>query len=182
MYARALDDASTRLRELRHQEWEAFVLAALALGGAVTATRVAPQLSLPLLVGGLVIGAVGVRTLWRRWDLVDRLAGERDAYAISEVFAYAAREATMERRRTFAALIRAYARDQDDAVAAELEALEDELEDESLDLDPACAVACLRLVTDPTDSALLNSALPRETLRFRVLRIRSGFAPRGLAA
>jgi hypothetical protein len=37
-----------------------------------------------------------VRAVWRRWDLVDRLTGERDAYVISEVLAYASREATME--------------------------------------------------------------------------------------
>ena len=34
------------------------------------------------------------------------LAGERDAYVISEVLAHATREATMERRHSYAALIR----------------------------------------------------------------------------
>jgi hypothetical protein len=106
MYARAVDDAASHLRELRQAEWENLGLAGLALGIAVVAAEVRPTLALPLFLGGLVVAALWVRAVWRRWDLVDRLAGEPDAYAISEVLAYASREATMERRRTFATLIR----------------------------------------------------------------------------
>lgn len=106
MYARAVDDASARLRELRQDEWQDLGLAALALGLAAVAAEVRPTLALPLFLAGLVVGALGAKALWRRWDLVERLSGERDAYVISEVRAYASREATMERRHTFAALIR----------------------------------------------------------------------------
>jgi hypothetical protein len=81
-----------------------------------------------------------VRALWRRWDLVDRLAGERDAYATSEVLAYASREVTMDRRQSFAALILGRltepGADRVIAAAEELEVLVCELEDGELALDP----------------------------------------------
>jgi hypothetical protein len=189
MYARAVEEAAIRLRELRHEEWEDLSLAALALGLAPVAAEARPAFALPLFVGGLVVGALGVRATWRRWDLVDRLAGERDAYVISDVLAYAARESTMEHRRTFAALIRSTVTQpglaveaQLDAVAQELEALASELEDEELALDPACAVACRRLLSDLVESPLLNPVLPPEDLRSRVLQIRLGFTTRRPAA
>ena len=123
-----------------------------------------------------------MRALWRRWDLVDRLAGERDAYLIPEVLAYAVREATIDKRHIYAALIREELQqpglvcgDRITAAAEELEELVRELEDEELALDPACAVACKRLLSDPSASRLLNPALPPEELRSRVRQIRSGF-------
>lgn len=189
MYARTVDDAAGRLRELRYEEWGDFGLGMLAIGLAATATEVRPPLALPLFLGGLAVWALGVRALWRRWDLVDRLADDSDAYVISDVLAYASREATMDRRRTFAAMVRGMvchpgaaleARVQ--AAAEELEALASELEDEDLALDPASAVACLRLLSDLTHSPLLNPALPPEDLRSRVFQIRSGFSARELAA
>ena len=189
MYARAVDEADARLRELRHEEWERLGLAAVALGGSIVATEVFAALAAPLFIGGLAIGALGVRALWRRWDLVERLAGERDAYVISEVLAHASREATMERRCSFAALIRHRLGESSltlDArvlpTADELEALASELEDGDLALDPASAVACMRLLSDLDQSPLLNLALPTEDLRSRLRQIRSGFRPRRLPA
>ena len=121
-------------------------------------------------------------TLWRRWDLVDRLAAERDAHAIAEVRAYASRQATTERRHHFAALIRGTTRQPGSATelrvraaADDLEALASELEDESLALDPASAIACFRLLSDPVFSPLLNPEVPQEDLRSLVRQIRSGF-------
>lgn len=188
MYARAVDNASARLRELRQDEWGNLGLAALVLGLAVAATELRPELALPLFLGGLVAAARGVRALWRRWDLVERLSGERDAYVIAEIRAFALRETTTERRHTFAALIRntlahpGLAFEARIAGAAdELAALAAELDDE-LELDPAAAVACARLLSDVTGSPLLNPSLPQEDLRSRVRQIRSGFAPRQIAA
>jgi hypothetical protein len=184
MYARAVDDAGTRLRELRNEEWFDLALAGAALGLAMGATEYAPSLTLPLFSGGLALGVLGIRALWRHWDLVDRLADEPAAYAISEVFEYALRETTMERRQRYAALIRHHLEPTtgrsprlDDA-AAELAALADELEDEALELSPACAVVCSRLVSDPTQSPLLNPALPRDDLRSGAHRIRMGLTRR----
>ena len=189
MYARAVDNSSARLRELRQDEWGNLGLAALVLGLAVAATELRPELALPLFLGGLVAAARGVRALWRRWDLVARLAGEGDAHVIPEVLAYARRHSTMDSRRCFAASIRSrlpragFAVDARIVAAADvLEALADELEDETLDLDPAAAVACMRLLSDPCESPLLNLRVPPENLRSRACQIRAGFTPRRVTA
>jgi hypothetical protein len=180
MLARTVDEASLQLRELRHAEWEDLGLGAVALASALAATIVYPPLAMPLFLGGLVVGALGVRAMWMRWDLVDRLAGERDAYAIAEVRSRAERDATMGRRRTYAALIRSTLEGrrlagQELPAAQELAALAVELEDETLQLDPAAAVACLRLLTDGDASPLLNPSLSAEELRSRVVQIRAEF-------
>ena len=118
MYARAVDDASVRLHELRREELQDFGLAALALGLALAATQLRPAFAMPLFLGGVAVGALAVRALWRHWDLVDRLAGERDAYVISDVLAYASRETTNERRHWFAAVIRSVVSQPGPAVAS----------------------------------------------------------------
>lgn len=177
MYARAVDNSSARLRELRQDEWGNLGLAALVLGLAVAATELRPELALPLFLGGLVAAARGVRALWRRWDLVERLSGERDVYVIAEIRAFALRETTTERRHTFAALIRNTLAHPGLAFEARIAVAADELE-----LDPAAAVACARLLSDVTGSPLLNPSLPQEDLRSRVRQIRSGFAARQIAA
>ena len=181
MYARAVDDASARLRDLRREEWEQLGLGASALALAILATQVHQELAVPLFLGGIVIGALGIRALWRHWDLVERLSGEREAYVIAEVLSRAMRETTMARRRSFAARVRGELREQPAArigtAAAELEALANELEDPGLGLDPASAVACQRLLTDLDESPLLNPSMSAADLRGRVGRIRSGFSP-----
>jgi hypothetical protein len=181
VYARAVDQADSRLQELRQEGRGELAVAAAALVAAVVAAEVVPALAAPLFIGGLVVGVLGVRAMWRRWDLLERLSGERDAHVIAEVRAIASREATMERRETFAALIRGRLHDGRVfdgrllVAADELEALASELEDDSLTLEPASAVACMRLLTDIAQSPLLDPALPAEELRSRVRQIRSGF-------
>jgi hypothetical protein len=184
VYARAVDQADARLRELRDEERGELALGAAALAASVVAAGALPELAAPLFIGGVVVGLLGIRALWRRWDLLERLSGERDAHVISEVRAVAAREATMERRQCFAALIRSRvneARCVSDlrvlAVADELEALASELEDDDLTLEATAAVACARLLSDVAGSPLLNHVLPVEDLRSRVRRIRSEFGP-----
>jgi hypothetical protein len=184
MYARAVDDGAAELRALRHEEWEDLCLGAVAVAFAVAATKVLPELALPLFVGGIIVGARGVRAAWRRWDLVDRLANHIDAYVIPEVLAYASRHASMERRRTFASFLRSRLLTSDPRIAAaahDLEALVAELEDDSLALHPVAAVATMRLLSEP-ESPLLDHAAPGDELRSRVLQIRSGFKPRSLPA
>ncbi len=61
------------------------------------------------------------------------------------------------------------------AAAKELEALARDLDDRGLALDPAAAVACMRLLTGIEGSPLLDPALPPEDLRSRIYQIRSGF-------
>jgi hypothetical protein len=181
MHARAVEDAGTRLRQLQHEEVQDLALAGVAIASALAATQRAPSLALPLFVGGLALGMLGIRALWRHWDLVDRLAAEPDAYTLAEVFTYASRETTMDRRRAFAARIRHALEGAEEGrlgdAAAELAALTDELEDETLELSPSCAVVCARLLGEPAQSALLNPVL-RDQLRSTTLRIRAGLAPR----
>ena len=184
MYARAVDEASERLQELYRQQWDDFGLAAVALGLAVAATRFRPSLALPLFFGGLGVGLLGARALIRRWNLLEHLAGERDAYAIAEVYELASREATFDRRHTLATLIRSRLMQPPPvfearirAAAQDLDALASELDDRDLELEPACAVACARLLGDLEESPLLNPTRPPEELRSRVRQIRAGFRP-----
>jgi hypothetical protein len=182
MYARAVEEGAARLRALRHEEWEDLGLGAVTIALAVAATQVWPELALPLFVGGIAVGAKGVRAAWRRGDLVDRLADYVDAHVIPEVLAYASRHTLMERRRTFASFVRSRLLTGDERVAAvaqDLEALASELEDDSLALDPVAAVACMRLLSEP-DSPLLARSAPTDELRSRVLQVRSGFKPQPL--
>ena len=62
------------------------------------------------------------------------------------------------------------------AAAEELEALASELDDEELELDPACAVACMRLLSDVVTSPLLNRRCRRKI--FARASSRSGPASR----
>ena len=182
MDARTVDDAALRLRELRREEWSDLALGAAAVAAALVTTHVQPGFALPLLLGGFFLGARGLIAAWRRWDLVDELAGEHDAYAIDEIQAHASRAATMERRRLFAASIRSTLRVEGDQrlrmAMPELETLVAELEDDGLVLDLPCAVACARLATDPYRSPLLDRSSTPDEVRFQVRHIRGGFAPR----
>ena len=178
MYARAVEDAAVALRDLRQREWQDLGLGMLAFGLAVAAAKVLPSMALPLFFGGLFVGARGIRALWLRWDLVERLAEDRDAYVISEVLDRARRETTMDRRRSFAAGIRSSLTDPVEArpglVQEELEALAAELEDSGLALDPSAGIACFHLVSDPLESPLLDPDVPPDELRARIARVRSG--------
>lgn len=182
MHARALDDAAAKLRELRHEEGDDLGLAGLTLALAVAAARVYPGLALPLFLGAVIVGARGVRALWRRWDLVDRLAGERDAYVISEVLEYASRQNTMERRLTFAALIRFWANEPVESRLRIAVPDLDELADAS-----SLSTRNLRLPANgssamPSRVRFLNTSLSAEDLRSRVRQIRSSFSFPWLAA
>jgi hypothetical protein len=185
MHARAVDAADSRLRELRQDEWTRFVLGGLALALSLVATVVRPELAVPLFVGGLVLGALGVRAVLEHSEIVDRLAGERDAFVIPEIRQRAARETTMERRHALADHVRSWLREPAPervrAAAPELEALAAELDDDELTLDPVAAVGCVQLLTSP-ESPLLSTARPPDELRARVGQIRSGFAARALSA
>ncbi len=184
MYARAVEEAGVRLRELHRDLWRDFSLAAVALALSLAATAVLPELAVPLFVGGLAVGVLGVRAALEQSEIIDRLAGDPDAYVISEIRKRAARDATMERRRSLAADVRWWLRepqaDRVTVVASELEALAADLDDAALELDPACAVACVRLLSDSERSPLLIAASPVEELRSRIIQIRFGFGVRAL--
>jgi hypothetical protein len=182
VYARAVDDAGLRLRELRREEWSDLALGAAAAAAALAATFVRPGFALPLFLGGVFVCARGLVAVWRRWDMVDELAGEPDAYVIDEILRYARKETTIQRRRAHAAYFRfVIGVDRDgrlSTVLPELEALVADLEDDTLALDPACAVACARLVGDPCRSPLLDQSAAADEVRSQVQRIRRGFVRR----
>lgn len=176
VHARAVIEAETRLAELRRDEWQQLGLSALALAASLAMTAAYEPLVAPLFVGGMAMWLLGIRSLWRRWDLVDRLADDRDAYVISAVRAYAARDARMDRRHTNAASLRYWAAQEDlTEVVSELEQLARDLENADLDLSPACAVVCRRLLTDPTVSPLLNGGVASD-LHETIVEIERGFS------
>jgi len=183
MYARAIDDAAAELRELRATEREDLGLALVALAASLVATHAAPSIALPLFLGAVWVAVLGLRATIRRFELVQQLWGDRDAYAIREVRKRAEREATLARRRSAASRIRALVEGAYDErlveVEPELRALVAELEDARLALDPVAAVVCAQLLTDVVESPLLRPERPVEELRARVTRARAGFAAVG---
>jgi hypothetical protein len=179
MYARAVDDAAVQLRSLRTQQWEDFALAGMSFAVALAATRLEPALVMPFFVGALFATARGMHAVIRHFELLDALTGEPEAYVIAEVRARAFREATLERRRTLASYLRAWASDERlSAVADELRLLVAELENEQLELSAVCAVECARLLSGGQSSPLFDPARPVEEVRARVRHIRAGFTPR----
>jgi hypothetical protein len=180
MHARAIDDFERKLVELHRDELQDAGLAGAALAASLAATALYPPLVMPLYIGGIAVGALAIRAIWRHWDLVDRLADNRDAYTIPAVRDYAAREARIERREYYAALIRCRARTPQPWTAEitdELDGLAHDLEDEALELDAVAAVACRRLLTDPTVSPLFDEVHGAGDLRSRIAQIRAGFHP-----
>ena len=190
MYARAVDDAAAHLRELRHEEWAGFALAALAIGLSLAATQVRPALALPLFLGGVVVGILGTRAFWRRWALLDQLADERDAYVIPDVVAYASRETTMDRRRDLRCRSFAPPCESLESAASSVyeppRAISTHLpwssRTRSSHSTPHAPWRALRLLSDPALSPLINPVLPPEDLRSRVFQIRAGFSRRRRAA
>jgi hypothetical protein len=91
MDARTLEACGIRLAELRSEERQRFAVSAAALGVSLALTAAYQPLVLPLFVGGIVLWALAMRSMWRHWDLVDRLANDRDAHVIPEVATYASR-------------------------------------------------------------------------------------------
>jgi hypothetical protein len=186
MTARKVDEASARLRELRQDEWSDLGLGGVAMGLAIAASTLHPPLTLPLLIGAFALLFLGLRALVRRCELFDRLLLDQDAYSISEVRRRAAKAASTESRREHAGALRRRlspvpgcpVRPRVAAVSADLAALADELQDDTLELDPWCAVRCEQLVTSVTDSPLLNDALPAEDLLARINQVRAGFRRR----
>jgi hypothetical protein len=183
MTGRMVEEAEQRLRQLRQDEWSRLALAVLATGLALVASLVHPPLAIPFFLGGLTVGVLALRAVLERSDLVYRLMQDRDAYLIPEIRRHAEEAASMESRRTLAETVRNrinpapgyHLRGRVAAVADQLELLACELEDDALDLDPACAVRCLELVTRYEDSPLLNELLPADEVPVQLRQIRAGF-------
>jgi hypothetical protein len=184
MVARDVDQAETRLRAFQVGAWEHFGLAAVVFGLALVASQFRPDFGVPLLIGGIVSLALGVRDEARRWALIDRLIVDRDAYRIQAVRDRAAQAATMKSRHALASSARILlsrpelvAVGRVSVLAEELRALAARLDDEQLELEPASAIACERLLGDVVESPLRNPSLPLEDARARIAQITAGFRP-----
>jgi hypothetical protein len=183
--ARAVEEAGDRLRRLRQDERSDLALAGVAMGLAIAASTLHPPLAVPFLIGAFVLTGLGIRALVLRTELFDDLLLDRDAYALTEIRRRAVRAASITSRRECALALRRRlqpvpgypVRPRVVAFADKLTELADELEDETLTLEPWCAVRCEQLVTSVPDSPLLNDALPVEDLLARINQIRAGFAP-----
>jgi hypothetical protein len=181
-----LKENEHRLRELRQDEWADLVLAALAMGLALTASFVHPPLALPLFVGALASSVLAGRAFFRRSELFDRLLLDRDAHAIPEVRRRAEELASPESRRALAHALRSRLTPAPGCsisprvalVADEMRELAGALDDETLSLDPACAVRCHQLLNNYAESPLLNYLLPEQDVQVWLRRIRCGFEPR----
>lgn len=190
MYARQVEEQSSELHELKRDELELVSLTILCFGLALVAHG-RPALALPLLAAGLGGAVLAVRAFWRRWDLVDRLLLEREAYEIAEVRARAECLALPDNRHSLACSIRwrlehASAFAEPDGrllrVVPALTALADELGDETLEFDPLRAVECERLLTDGCTSPLVNPAASVDDVYAWICRIRAGLTPRAVAS
>jgi hypothetical protein len=184
MVAREVDVAAAELRVLRREGWARVGLVVVVFGLAVVASVVYRPLAVPLLIGALAAVALVVSVFWRRWDLLDRLALDRDVYVIPEVRALAEHAAAKANRRLLASSIRRLLAElrrgsASGIVAAveDLEALAEEFENDGLMLDPACAVACMRLLGGGSTSFLTGLGRPPEDVVACVRRIRAGFRP-----
>ena len=87
----------------------------------------------------------------------------------------------MDRRVLHAAQLRAWTREETSprlvGLTEELERLACALEDPGLEVDPACAIACRRLVSDASVSPLLDATRPPDELRAVIGRTLDGFGP-----
>lgn len=177
--------ARRELHELRVEEWADFALGAVVLALSVASTQAAPLLAWPLLLGGFFVMLRGVIAAVRRSELVERLLLDSKAYEIPEIQVRGEHLASLSHRRVLADSIRSalrgtrpYRPARVELAAVELSALADQLEDETLGLDPYYAVRCHRLLMDGTESPLLNENLQADGLLSTIRRIRGGFESR----
>lgn len=86
-----VEAARERLVDLRRDELQQLGVGAGAILASLGLTVAYQPLVAPLFVGGIAVWLLAIRSLWRHWDLVDRLADDPDATVIPEVAAYAER-------------------------------------------------------------------------------------------
>lgn len=189
MTARRLEACAAELAALRRESIQQVLVAAGAAGGALAASATGrPTLASALLLGAVGLAVLAVGTRLRRTELIEALATNPSAHEIPEVRSYALAFTSPARRAEMARSIRLLLAPPPpgaaDPLAArvrehrrELEALADELADPRATIDPACAVACHRLLTDGRSSPLWARELGSRELRSALLRIHSGIRP-----
>lgn len=189
MYARQVEENANHLRALRHEELELAGLTVICFGLALIAHG-RPSLALPLLAAGITGVVRGVHAFWLRWDLLDRLLLDPDAYTIAEVHEQAARIASLESRRSIASAIRWRLESVPalqgpegrlHTISAELEDLACALEDEQLEFDLGAAVVCEHLLSEGASTPLVTGGVSPDEALARIRHIRAGFTPASAA-
>jgi hypothetical protein len=182
MYARALEEASGRLRQtqraIRDGTVLTVVLALLAAGATPVSRPLAAALAVAAVVQAIVLGV----SFMRRRQLLEHLALVPEAYEIPDVAEYG-RRAT--RRRERERMADAFGRILADGVGRpvlwlpervaaleiELRAVAEALRTAGSTVQPLAMVACRQLVTNPVRSGLYNPDLPIEDVRTRLQAI-----------
>ena len=180
MTSREIDQAATRLRELKQEMLGDGLLAACALGLALGATWYRPSLAVPLTVGALAMTFLGTRAYVRRFLIVDELADDRDAYCIPAIRGFGRRAASVAHRRELARRVRAALEGSTGAVGGrfsaarpDLEHLISALEDEKVEWEPQAVVLLDHWLSDP-DGSFRNSSLPAAEIRSRISSLLPG--------
>lgn len=193
MDARQLEDAQERLRARRRRTVEAAVLAVAGSAAAVAVSLVSSTLAIALGAGAAVEALVAVAALVSRRELIARLALEPDAYVLPDVDRYGKRLVRLRERQRLAAWLREiirdahvpgsfYLRERVARHADEFDSLAQELASPAAQVQPASAVACLRLLTRAPESPLYNGRLPADDLALALRAIRAGIRDAGSAA
>ena len=184
MNARQLDEATTRLHDLRARTVGDLVLAVVATGLALTATQFRPVLAIPFLLGAVGVGFLGMQAHARRVFLVEELADDRDAYGIPEVRRFGERATTPTHRRRLAQSIRLAMTDSPSEVAArphsvrvELDQLAAVLEDEERSFEPYSLVTLEHWLNDPGGS-FRDPRVPAVEVRSRLRHLLVDFDER----
>lgn len=182
MHARALEEASGRLRQTTRAIRDGTVLTAtmtLLAGGVVPVSRpLAIAVGIAAVVEAVVLGVL----FMRRRQLLEHLALVPAAYEIPEV-AQHGRKATRrrERERMAAAIGRLltdgvghpvlWLPERVAALEIELRAVSEALRTAGSTAQPRAMIACRQLVTNPVRSGLYNPDLPIEDVRTRLQAI-----------
>ena len=170
-----LEAKARQLVSLHHQVADDLALMFAAFSTALGATRIAPSLAAPLLVGGILSGTLALRAFWLRWDLIDRLAQDRDAYSIAEVRRFGERSASQANRLLLASFARHLAGGEPGEIGEKLVRLAGCLEDGDMALMPDCAVACQHLLLGEGENG--GGSFADDAL-VRLSHILAGFEPR----
>lgn len=189
MIARRLEAYAAELAALRRMSFDRMLVAAGAtLGAAAASAAGRPAFASALLLGAIALAVLAAGTRLQRGDLIEALAADPSAHEIPEVRSYALAFASPARRAEMARSIRLLLTPTAGAAAVplaarvgehrrELEAIADELANPRAAIDPACAVACYRLLTDGRSSPLWSRELGSRELRSALRRIHSGIHP-----
>ena len=179
MHARALEEASGRLRHttraVRDGTVLAIVMTLLAAGLVPLSRPLGGAFAVAAVVQALVLGV----WLMRRRQLLEHLALLPEAYEIYEVAEYGQRAT---RRRERERMADAFGRILADGVGrpvlwlpervaaleVELRALSEALRTAGSTAQPRAMIACRQLVTNPVRSGLYNPELPIEDVRRRL--------------